>query len=179
MTTNDDGRLKKSIDAARENRGLRDRAATENRSLSDDDRLEMFRAQFFNAALPDLPKIPGFHVCWLTTTNPRDPMMGRLRLGYELIKAEDVPGYESVTIKTGEYAGGIGVNEMIAAKLPERLYQQYMREAHHDAPAREDEKLTDTVRQIQEQARQRGADVEVGDGLEEMGARRPVPAFAE
>lgn len=179
MSTNDDGRLKKSIDTARENRGLRDRAATENRSLSDEDRLEMFRAQFFNAALPDLPRIPGFHVCWLSTTNPRDSVVGRLRLGYELVRAEDVPGYESVTIKTGEYVGCIGVNEMLAAKLPERLYQKYMHEAHHVAPAREDEKLTESVRLMQEQARRRGADLEVGDGLAELSVSRPAPVFGD
>jgi hypothetical protein len=178
MSMNDDGRLKKSVDSARESRGAGDRAATENRSLSDDDRLEMFRAQFFNAALPDLPKIPGYHVCWLSTTNPRDTVMGRLRLGYELIKSEDVPGYEAVTLRTGEYVGCIGVNEMIASKLSESLYQRYMSEAHHDAPAREAGKLTESVRLMQEQARRRGGDLEVGDGLEEMGAERPAPVFA-
>ena len=173
----EDGRLKKSIDAAREGRGLHDRSSTEDRALSDDDRLEMFRAQFFNAALPDLPKIPGYHVCWLTTTNPRDPVVGRLRLGYELIRAEEIPGYEAVTVKTGEYAGAIGVNEMVAAKLPDRLYQRYMEEAHHRAPGREDGKLVDTIRSIQEQMRARGADVEVGDGMEELDTQRPVPVF--
>jgi len=178
MTANDDGRLKKSIDTVRENRSLRDRVATEDRNLSDDDRLEMFRAQFFNAALPDLPRIPGFHLCWLTTSNPRDSVTGRLRLGYELLKAEDVPGYEAVTIRTGEYVGCIGVNEMIAAKLPERLYQKYMVEAHHDAPAREDEKLTDTIRSIQEQAQRLRANVEIEDGMKEIGASRPVPTFS-
>ena len=173
----EDGRLKKSIDAAREGRAMRDRSATENRALSDDDRLEMFRAQFFNAALPDLPRIPGYHVCWLTTTNPRDPLVGRFRLGYELIRSEDVPGYETISLKTGEYSGAIGVNEMIAAKLPDRLYQQYMSEAHHAAPGREQEKLTDTVRSIRDQARSRGADVDVGDGIEELEDQRPVPIF--
>jgi len=173
----EDGRLKKSIDAAREGRAMKDRATTEDRALSDDDRLEMFRAQFFNAALPDLPKIPGYHVCWLTTTNSRDPIVGRLRLGYELIQADEVPGYEAVTVKTGEYSGAIGVNEMLAAKLPNRLYQRYMTEAHHIAPSNEDEKLTDTVRAIREQAQARGADVEVGDGLEELKVQRPTPVF--
>lgn len=178
-TTNDDGRLQRSEDPARASRRSRDRAATEDRTLSDDDRVEMFRAQFFNAALPNLPRIPGYHLCWLTTSNPRDSIVGRLRLGYELIQADELPGYETVTIRTGEYVGCIGVNEMIAAKLPERLYQKYMTEAHHDAPAREDEKLSDTIRAIQEQARAVRANVEVGDGMKEIGASRPVPVFDE
>jgi len=97
-----DERLKKSPDLVRQSRGATDRNVTEERAISDDDRVEMFRSQFFNEALPDLPKIPGFHTCWLTTTNPRDSIQQRIRLGYEPIKAEDVPGWEYVTIKTGE-----------------------------------------------------------------------------
>jgi len=172
-----DDRLKKSGDKNREDRQLQDRAATENRELSDDDRLEMFRAQFFNAALPNLPLIDGYHTCWLTTSNPRDPVMGRLRLGYQLIKSSEIPGYESISLRTGEYVGCIGVNEMLAAKLPESLYQRYMTEAHHAAPGREDEKLADTVRSIQEQARRQGADVQLGDGIEELQVQRPAPVF--
>jgi hypothetical protein len=100
-----DERLKKTSDPARESRAALDRAAKEARELSDDDRVEMFRQQFFQSALPDLPKIPGYHSCWLTTTNPRDSIQGRMRLGYEPIKPEDVPGWEYATIKTGEYVG--------------------------------------------------------------------------
>jgi hypothetical protein len=70
MSTSDE-RLKKNSGEGREDRAMQNRAVTENREISDDDRLDMFRQQFFQAALPDLPKIPGFHVCWLTTTNPR------------------------------------------------------------------------------------------------------------
>jgi len=172
-----DSRIKKSGDEAREDRGLRDRAATEKRELSDDDRLEMFRAQFFNAALPNLPKIDGYHTCWLTTSNPRDPIMDRLRLGYQLIKSSDIPGYDAISLKTGEYSGCLGINEMLAARLPEHLYQRYMEEAHHNAPAQEDEKLTETVRAIQEQARRAGADVQLGDGMEDLQVKRPAPVF--
>lgn len=172
-----DTRIKKSGDASRKSRGAQERAATENRAISDDDRLEMFRAQFFNAALPNLPEVPGYHLCWLTTNNPRDTVVGRLRLGYELLRSEDVPGYEAISIKTGEYAGCIGVNEMIAAKLPADLYQRYMHEAHHAAPDREAQKLVDTARQIQEQARQLGGDVVMGDGIEDLQEQRPAPVF--
>jgi len=50
-----DERLKKTSDPARESRAALDRAAKEARELSDDDRVEMFRQQFFQSALPDLP----------------------------------------------------------------------------------------------------------------------------
>ncbi|MFZ9183829.1 MAG: hypothetical protein ACO214_11170 [Hylemonella sp.] len=88
-----DERLKKSADRSRENREMSDRMVTENREISDDERVEMFRQQFFQSALPDLPKIPGYHTCWLTTTNPRDSIQGRVRLVYVPVKPEDVPGW--------------------------------------------------------------------------------------
>lgn len=163
-----DERLKQNVDPARTNRAAQDRAVTEDRVLNEDERVEMFRQQFFQAALPDLPKIPGYHVCWLTTTNARDPIHGRVRLGYEPIKAEEIPGWEHSSIKTGEYTGFIGVNEMLAFKLPLSLYQRYMQEAHHDAPAREEGKLTETAEFLRQQAQQSGAKLIEGDGIEAM-----------
>ena len=96
-----DDRLKKELGVSRRDRGADDRHATESREISDDERLEMFRMQLYNDALPNIPDIPGFHVCWLTTTNKNDTIQQRLRLGYQLIKASDVPGMDLVTQKTG------------------------------------------------------------------------------
>jgi hypothetical protein len=167
-----DERLKKSAGDMRVNRAMQDRAVVEDRALSDDERVEMFRQQFFQSALPDLPKIPGWHMCWLTTTNPRDSIQARLRLGYEPVKPEDVPGWEYATIKTGDWTGFIGVNEMLAFKLPQSLYEKFMREAHHDAPLREEEKLTDTAEFLEQQARANKSSISVGDGISELGQKR-------
>jgi len=163
-----DDRLKKDIGAARRSRGSEDRQATENRTVSEDDRLEMFRMQMYNDALPDLPPISGYHVCWLTTTNPRDPIHRRVQLGYEPVKASEVPGMEYASIKTGEWSGLIGVNEMIAFKLPESLYQRFMREAHYDAPLREEDKLEETAQIMRDQAERSGSRLIEGDGMEDM-----------
>lgn len=169
MTTDVDDRLKRELGTAgRRTRDTDDRQVTQSRELTEDDRLEMFRAQLFNDALPNLPEIPGYHVCWLTTTNPRDPIHRRVQLGYEPVKASEVPGMEYASVKTGEWAGLIGVNEMVAFKLPLGLYQRFMREAHLDAPQREESKLADVARTIRDQARQRGADVDFGDGTDEL-----------
>ncbi len=171
-----DERLKKVLGEGRESRAMQDRVVVEDRETSDDARLEMFRQQFFQAALPDLPKIPGYHTCWLTTTNPRDSIQMRIRLGYEPIRPEDVPGWEYATLKTGEYVGFIGVNEMLAFKLPMSLYRKYMQEAHHDAPAREESRLTETAEFLREQARAAGSSLSEGDGMEAMretAKRRP------
>jgi hypothetical protein len=167
-----DERLKKSASDIRENRVETDRPAVENRELSDDQRVEMFRQQFFQSSLPDLPRIPGWHMCWLTTTNPRDSIQTRIRLGYQPVKPEDVPGWEYATLKTGDWQGFIGVNEMLAFKLPMSLYEKYMQEAHHDAPLREEEKLTETAEFMEQQARASKSKLIVGEGNSEMGQRR-------
>ena len=166
-----DERLKKSAEN-RESRAMQDRAVTESRALTEDDRLELFRQQLFQSALPDLPQTPGWHFCWLTTTNPRDSIQARLRLGYEPIKPEDIPGWEHATVKTGEYAGFIGVNEMLAFKLPSSLYQKFMQEAHHDAPLREEEKLTDTAEFLEQQARSSKSRLDKGEGMSGLAEKR-------
>ena len=167
-----DERLKKSAGDNRTSRAMEDRAVTENRVVTDDERVEMFRQQFFQSSLPDLPKIPGWHTCWLTTTNQRDSIQMRIRLGYEPVKPEDVPGWEYATLKTGDWQGFIGVNEMLAFKLPISLYEKYMKEAHHDAPLREEEKLTDTAEFLEQQARASKSKLQVGEGNMEMGQDR-------
>jgi len=167
-----DERIKKTAGDSRTNRVLQDRAVTESRELSEDERVAMFRQQFFQSSLPDLPSIPGWHMCWLTTTNPRDSIQMRIRLGYEPVKADDVPGWEYATLKTGDWQGFIGVNEMLAFKLPLSLYEKYMREAHHDAPLREEEKLTDTAEFLEQQAKSSKSHITVGDGNLALGEDR-------
>ena len=172
-----DDSLKKELGVSRQSRAAEDRNVTEDRVLSDDERLEMFRMNMYNDALPNIPDIPGYHVCWLTTTNKADTIQSRIRLGYELIRGDDVPGMELVTQKTGEYAGCVAVNEMIAAKLPNSLYQRYMQEAHYDAPLREEEKLAETAELMREQAERSGGRILEGDGMSEM--REYVPRRTE
>jgi hypothetical protein len=177
MNLGNDERIKKVPDTGRRSRAMDDRRATESRELSDDDRVQMFRDSFFQSALPDLPEIPGYHVCWLTTTNPRDPIQGRFRLGYEPVKPEEVPGWEYASIKTGEYAGLIGVNEMIAAKLPDRLYFRLMKEAHHDAPLREEDRITSEMDSMGERARSSKSRLIEDEGMAGLREAPPAPIF--
>ena len=167
-----DERLNKSAGTNRNNRAMTDRAVTQNREVTEDERVEMFRQSFFQSSLPDLPKLPGWHCCWLTTTNPRDSIQMRIRLGYEPVKPEDGPGWEYATLKTGDWQGFIGVNEMLAFKLPLSLYEKYMTEAHHNAPMREEEKLTDTADFLEQQAKSSKSRLTVGDGNLEIGEHR-------
>ena len=171
----EDARLKKDFDVVgrREDRRSQNREVTESREISEDDRLEMFRSQLFNDALPDLPEVPGYHMCWLTTQNPRDPIHRRMQLGYEPVRPEEVPGMAHASIKTGEYAGMIGVNETIAFKLPMSLYEKFMQEAHHDAPLREEDKLAEVAEMMREQAERAGTTMYEGDGMSEMRDHNP------
>lgn len=173
----EDSRLKKDADfdvvGRRDTRRAQNREVTESREVSEDDRLEMFRNQLFNDALPDLPDIPGYHVCWLTTTNPRDPIHRRIQLGYEPVKPEEVPGMEYASVKTGEWSGMIGVNEMLAFKLPLSLYEKFMQEAHHNAPLREEDKLAEVAKMMRDQAERAGSTMYEGDGLTEMREHNP------
>ena len=167
----EDARLVKDFDVVGRREATRaseDRQVTENREVTEDDRLEMFRNQLFNHALPDLPDLPGYHMCWLTTTNPRDAIYRRMQLGYEPVRLEEVPGMDHAAIKTGEYAGMIGVNEMLAFKLPMSLYQRFMQEAHYDAPLREEDKLAEVAEMMRAQAEGAGATLYEGDGMTEM-----------
>lgn len=175
-----DERLKnKGTDETRKGREETDRPTTENRAVSDDERLELFRSASFQHTLPEVPPMPGWHLCWLTTSNPRDSILMRQRWGYEPVKASDVPGFEAASVKTGEYAGCVGVNEMVLFKIPLRLYERYMQEMHHDAPLREESKLNAVLEVIAQQARDKGAQVEVGEGSRELGKAGRRPVFEE
>jgi hypothetical protein len=173
-------RFKKRLSETRRDRAMEDRRVTEDRQISEDDRLEQFRKSFFQAALPDLPKIPGYRTCWLTTNNPKDSIASRMRLGYEPVKESDVPGWDHASIKTGEWAGCIGVNEMLAFKIPEDLWKAYMTEWHHTQPRDEEERIADTRKFIDE-ARAAGVRqtpvIYEGGGQAELRQTPPRPQF--
>ena len=139
-----DNRLKKNLNSGRENRGAtadKSRAAPEESFQSSEERRRMFRSEWLQEALPTPPEIPGFHLCWLSSTNQYDPIHKRLRMGYTPVKAEELPGFENFRVKAGEHEGFVACNEMILYKMPEELYQEIMMEMHHNAPLDEQEKI--------------------------------------
>ena len=178
-------------DARLESPGRRDRRmdkhARSNRNLKDDIRLKEFRKQFHHDVLPDLPKIPGYHVCWLTTTNTHDPIQARVRLGYEPVRPSEVPGWKFASVKSAFVEGDvISVNEMIAFKIPLDLYEEMMRIAHHERPLDEEDRLKQRVEQTKQAMRAAAGPgmaneirVEAEDGMEELGTAPEPPSFAE
>ena len=49
---------------------------------------------------------------------------------------------------------------------------EFMMEAHHNAPAREEEKLSDTADFMEQQAKASGSRIDMGDGTREIGEHR-------
>ena len=176
-----DQRLSKQTVNTRKSKASQSRQVTEDRQSTDADRLEIFRQSFAQAALPDIPPIPGYHVVWLASDNIRDSLQMRARMGYTPVLDEDVKGFEFVAEKGGKFEGMIKVNEMVAYKLPLELYNMYMQENHHYKPAAEETKLTDAVTAVKEAMRAKGGHVDVGDGVEALQALDSVevPDFTD
>lgn len=105
------------------------------------ERRRSFRDEWTQEALPRLPKLDGWHLCWLSTTNQWDPISRRIRMGYTAVKPEELPGYEHLTQKSGQWEGCVGINEMILFKIPQTLFQQIMTEFHHDQPLDEESSI--------------------------------------
>ena len=51
-------------------------------------------------------------------------MSGRMRSGWELVRADEYPGENYPTVDTGKYAGVIGVGGLVLARIPEELAKQ-------------------------------------------------------
>ena len=129
-----DPRLHKGL-PGRESRGMQDSNRSNSGLVSTDPSFSRALAEkFIQEALPDVPKIPGFHTCWLSTTSQYDPIHKRLRMGYVPVQAEDVPGFDHLKVKSGEQVGLISVNEMVLYKIPEEVYQAVMQHFHHNEP---------------------------------------------
>jgi len=147
-----DSRLKKTLNAGgRESRSSQDssRAAPEEAFISKQERRKMWSDEWTQSALPKVPEIPGWHLCWLSTTNGYDSIDKRMRLGYVPVKAEELPGFDNYRVKAGEDIGFIACNEMRLYKLPMEVYQEVMTQMHHEAPNEESDKVQVQIEQLQ------------------------------
>ena len=135
---------------------LADRVAEVKARVETDDekgkreRIEAFRDKWANNALPDIPEgsIPGFHLCWLSTTNNYDSIDKRMALGYEPVKAAELgKGFETLgKMSSGKFEGCVSCNEMVLFKIPEEIYQEVMRMLHLEDPLEHQRNITSQVR---------------------------------
>lgn len=172
-----DDRLVKHSDSSRVTRVERESAETTLATTNE--RRKMFR-EFSQEALPTPPAIPGWHFCWLSTTNQYDPIYKRMRMGYEPVKAEDseaLKEFEHLRLKSGEYEGCIAVNEMVLFKIPQEIYQEVMEEYHHNMPLEEEERIKSNALTNDRDSHGRKLGQVEGEGYNDMASRIPVPTF--
>jgi len=171
-----DEKLVRTEGEGRAPRSAEDRPITDNReTLSIEDVVSSLAGAGLNIALPDPPRIPGFHLCWLSSTNQYDTIERRMRMGYELVHPEELLGWDFVNTKSAPLVpGGVSINEMVLYKIPEPLYQRIMKELHHDAPMREEEKIKAQTEGLTDRA---GKPLikEIGDGTESIVQRARAP----
>jgi hypothetical protein len=147
-----ESRLKKSLNAGgRDNRSAQDltRAAPEEKFVSAQERRKMWSDEWTQSALPKLPEMQGWHLCWLSTTNSYDSLDKRIRLGYVPVRADEFPNFDNYRVKAGEHVGHVACNEMILCKIPEEMYQDIMLQMHHEAPMDEADKIKVQIEQLQ------------------------------
>jgi len=139
-----DDRLKKSAaEPVRGDRGEADASRTDQdgTTTSIEERRRMIRAEWAQDVLPTPPQVPGWHYCWLSTTNSTDPIYKRMQKGYEPVKAMDIPGFAQYKSTQGEFEGCVSCNEMLLFRIPEELYQEIMMIYHYERPNEEEEIL--------------------------------------
>ena len=90
----------------------------------------------------DAPKAPtGFRHRWIRVEtmgfDDTKNLQGKLRSGWELVRADEYPGSEYPVINEGKYKGMIGVGGLVLARIPEEIaklrdeyYQKMTREAN-------------------------------------------------
>ena len=145
-------RIKRDLDDRLEDRiaEVKQRTTANEDDIKRRERIDAFRDKWQNSALPDLPKdaIPGFHLCWLSTTNQYDSIDKRLALGYEPVKAAELgKGFETLgKMSSGKFEGCVSCNEMVLFKLPEEIYQEVMRMLHLEDPLEHQRNITAAVR---------------------------------
>ena len=170
---------------SREDRAMKDRAITQRRQLTDGERVELLKRANFQSSLPNLPRIPGYHVCWVSTTHPSDTPQGREQLGYTFITRAEVPEFTYTDQKSDDFPGCVTWREMVGMKIPLSTYQLFMEELHHNEPARSEESIFNEALQAGEVAAQsakRGGKMRaptVEAGTEELGQARDAPNFCE
>ena len=181
---NADQRLTRS--AAPEVRGdysiRQDAERTDVPNVSDDEIEQMLRDEYENNSLASPPPLPGFHLCWLTTTSQYDTTQKRNRLGYVPVMRSEMPDFDpSMGKEIEQYEGMISCNELILHKIPMRRYQVMMNLFHHKNPLASESAILQSIKDNNGKADTNGGEAESGiDNLErsvKVGSRLPEQYF--
>ena len=88
----------------------------------------------------DAPPAPnGFRHRWVRAESlgfqDTKNITGRLRQGYELVRADEYPDSDYPIVEDGKYAGVIGVGGLVLTRVPEEIAQQ--RQAYYAKQSKE------------------------------------------
>lgn len=175
-----DDRILRQEDDDRAPRGQTFDAHERAETGMDDDIEALLATEFDQVALPTAPEIPGFHMCWLTTTSTYDSLQKRMRLGYTPVKQSELPNWK---VDSGMTSGAatddtIRCNEMILCKIPMARYQAIMNHYHHKVPLQFENAVIEQASQAVEGKAQRAHDVEADEGLMQMRSDAQQAALA-
>jgi len=99
----------------------------------------------------DAPPAPdGFRHRWIRAEsmgfNDTKNIHGRLRSGYELVRADEYDADQYPTVLDGKYAGIIGVGGLLLARIPEELAQSRMDYQQRQTEGQDESVETDLLR---------------------------------
>ena len=99
----------------------------------------------------DAPTAPdGFRHRWIRAEsmgfNDTKNIHGRLRSGYELVRADEYNSDTYPTVLDGKYAGVIGVGGLLLARIPEELAQARMDYQQRQTEGQDESVETDLLR---------------------------------
>ena len=103
---------------------------TDRTSRSADPRAKKARRKVWHPpSMLDAPKAPdGYKHRWLRAEvrahDDKANMSKRIREGFEPVRAEDYPEFDSPTVDEGKHAGTIGVGGLVLAKVPEETVEE-------------------------------------------------------
>ena len=99
----------------------------------------------------DAPTAPdGFRHRWIRAEsmgfNDTKNIHGRLRSGYELVRADEYDAESYPVVMDGKYAGVIGVGGLLLARIPEELAQSRMDYQQRQTEGQDESVETDLLR---------------------------------
>lgn len=165
--------------AARTDRSSADEQRTnkDGTALTLEERRKMLRSEWLQEVLPTPPAVPGWHYCWLSTTNSTDPIYKRIQRGYQPVKALEIPGFLQYKVDGGEFEGCVACNEMLLFKIEEELYQDLMAYFHHELPMEEEQMLRNNAVDNLQRQDSNGRELGEIEGFDSLARRVRTPTF--
>jgi hypothetical protein len=91
------------------------------------------------------PAPPGYQHRWIRTAagnqEDRSNVAGKLREGYEFVRADEYPDFHAPVMEDGRHAGVISVGSLVLARIPDETVKE--RNDYYQARARDFQKSVD------------------------------------